>query len=111
MVTEGSTISCRYCFTPDFVGFSGHFPGYPILPAFIQVLVGLDLMSQLRGGRQALAVIENAKFRLEIHPGDEVIARCTERREALYEVRLTVGAALASSFLLVPETGKEGECC
>lgn len=111
--TEGTTIQCRYRFTPDFIGFSGHFPAYPILPAFVQILLGLDLMSRLAGRPQSMAAIENAKFRLEIHPGDEIAARCTERSAAqkpLYEVRLSVGGQLASSFLLLP-AGEEGEMC
>lgn len=111
--TEGSTIRWRYRFTPDFIGFSGHFPSYPILPAFVQILLGLDLMSRLAGQPQCMAAIENAKFRLEIHPGDEIEARCTERAVAqkiLYEVRLVVGGQPASSFSLLP-TGKEGEMC
>lgn len=111
--TQGPTIRCRYRFTHDFVGFSGHFPGYPILPAFVQVLVGLDLVSRLIGSRQGMAAIENAKFRLEIRPGDEIAAQCTERgvaQKTLYEVRLSVGGQPASSFLLLP-AGKEGERC
>lgn len=111
---EGSVIHCQYRFTPDFVGFSGHFPDYPILPAFVQILMGLDLLSRLRGIKQGVAAIENAKFRIEIRPGDDIFAQCSERtagHKTLYEVRLTVGGGLASSFLLFPENGKEGDTC
>ena len=41
----------RYLFPPGFIGFAGHFPGYPILPAFVQVLSALTVM---RSGRAAL---------------------------------------------------------
>lgn len=38
--------SRRYCFPDNFIGFSGHFPGYPILPAFVQVLTAITVIEE-----------------------------------------------------------------
>lgn len=101
--TEPGTFIRSYCFAPDFIGFSGHFPGYPILPAFIQVLAVLTLAEETKGRRLKVLTLEKAKFQKEIFPGQkleikyrEMIAKGKKRIEA----SLTVGGNQAASFLL-----------
>jgi 3-hydroxyacyl-[acyl-carrier-protein] dehydratase len=56
----------------DFIGFSGHFPGNPILPAFVQLLMGQCAL-QIRSGRNwRLRKVERAKFMKTIAPGQAV---------------------------------------
>ncbi|HEY3278491.1 MAG TPA: hypothetical protein VGJ94_17880 [Syntrophorhabdaceae bacterium] len=101
--TETGVFTQSYTFTPDFVGFSGHFPGYPVLPAFMQVLTVLTMAEEIQRRPLALISIIKAKFRMEIHPGSEVTVQYRERimkGETGFEATLTIGEGLAASLLL-----------
>ena len=93
-----------YCFAPDFIGFSGHFPGYPILPAFIQVLMVVSMAEDVKGHNLRFSSLEKAKFQNKIFPGQEIEARFRERlikgKPAL-EATLTVVDGQAASFQLI----------
>jgi len=100
-VTAPGTVNRRYCFSEDFIGFSGHFPGYPILPAFVQILTALTLAEEQRGYSLELASVENAKFHIQLRPGQEIKVECTEklvRGKPGCEARLMVAEGLASLF-------------
>jgi 3-hydroxyacyl-[acyl-carrier-protein] dehydratase len=102
-VTAPGTINRRYCFNRDFIGFSGHFPGLPILPAFVQVLTALTLAEEQSGYPLELAGVENAKFHIELCPGQEIKVECEEkpvRGKPGCEARLVVAEGLASIFRL-----------
>ncbi|MCP4669122.1 MAG: 3-hydroxyacyl-ACP dehydratase [Deltaproteobacteria bacterium] len=91
----------RYCFSPDFIGFSGHFPGYPILPAFVQIMMACSLAEELQGRALELATIEKAKFLLEIGPDQEIVVQIRDRTIGTRpgcEVRLVVKDGVAASF-------------
>lgn len=57
-----------FCFAPDFIGFSGHFPGMPILPAMLQTLMAQMLAQQALPSGAALAGVKRAKFARQIGP-------------------------------------------
>ena len=100
-VTAPGTVNRRYCFNQDFIGFSGHFPGYPILPAFVQILTALTLAEEQRGYPLDLASLENAKFHIQLRPGQEIQVECKEklvRGKPGCEARLMVAEGLASLF-------------
>jgi len=68
-----------YDFGEDFTAFSGHFPGHPILPAFVQLLAG-ECALQIRMRRQVvLQRVKRAKFLKPIRPGQEVTLCWRER--------------------------------
>ncbi len=102
--TETGSFVRSYCFAPDFIGFSGHFPGYPILPAFVQVLSVLVLAEEVKGRPLKVLTLEKAKFQKEIFPGQEVMVQFREgisKGKARLEASLTVAENQASSFLLI----------
>jgi 3-hydroxyacyl-[acyl-carrier-protein] dehydratase len=101
--TEGepNIITRRFRFKPDFIGFQGHFPGYPILPAFVQILTAITVIEEHRKCRLELASVEKAKFQLPLPPGLEIEVTCTQRQihgQSICEARLTVAEGPASSF-------------
>jgi len=99
--TVPGTVQRRYCFNQDFIGFSGHFPGYPILPAFVQILTALTLAEEQTGRPLELASVENAKFHIRLGPEQEIQVECKEKPvkgKLGCEVRLMVAEGLASSF-------------
>ena len=76
--TESGTYVKTYCFESDFIGFSGHFRGYSILPAVIQVFAGLVTAEEIKGYPLQLITITKAKFHIEIRPGHEIHVECRE---------------------------------
>lgn len=105
--TGPDTISGRYLFTEDFPGFSGHFPGYPILPAVVQLIAAQCVIEEHRGGEIHPASIRNAKFLQEIRPGKEITIQCTDRRiEGALGSRIEIyseGKTAASFFMTFTE--------
>ena len=100
-VIEPDTVTKRFCFQSDFIGFSGHFPGYPILPALVQMLTGLTLAEEQKGRPLKLGTVVKAKFLSEIRPGHEILVQCQDcqiKGRQSIQVRLIVDNTLASSF-------------
>ena len=103
-ITGQDTVTQRYCFTDNFIGFSGHFPGYPILPALVQLITALSLLEEQKGQTIRIASVENAKFLIEIRPGHEILVQC---RECLVKERpgcrtqIMVGDRIAASFSMI----------
>jgi len=102
-VEEGTAIRRSYLFAADFPVFQGHFPGFPLLPAVVQITVGRLLVQQLRGGEADLAVMENARFIQQIQPGQRVDAICRKsfgRGGESYAVELEVDEKRTTSYVL-----------
>lgn len=62
------------CFDADFIGFAGHFPGNPVLPAFVQLLMARIMAEEAREASQNIN-IKSAKFIRSIRPGEKVTMR------------------------------------
>jgi 3-hydroxyacyl-[acyl-carrier-protein] dehydratase len=85
--TEEEIVAYRKFTTADFF-FKGHFPEYPVVPGVIMV----ETMAQCGGagvnklgvlGKDALfflATVNNAKFKRQVRPGDEVKVVVTNLR-------------------------------
>jgi len=99
--SQADTVRQRYRFAPQFIGFAGHFPGYPILPAFVQILMALTVIEQHRGCRLQVSGVEKAKFHMPLRPNQEIEVECQQRqignRPGCY-ARLSASDGLASSF-------------
>jgi 3-hydroxyacyl-[acyl-carrier-protein] dehydratase len=94
--------SRHYCFTPDFVGFSGHFHGFPILPAFIQIILVKSIVEETKGLTLSIQTIEKAKFQMEITPGLKVEASYRELQKpdrSVIDARLKVAGKTASTIV------------
>jgi len=101
----------RYRFDEAFVGFRGHFPDRPILPAVVQIMAALHVAGEVwKGGSDIPLSVDRAKFTLPIVPGDEIEVRCGMKRleaGAGIEANISVQGKPASSFLLFPASGEE----
>lgn len=66
-------------FPEDFVGFDGHFPGHPVLPAFIQILSTQCALEQRTGQTWALRRVKRAKFMKTVAPNQTVTLTWKEK--------------------------------
>jgi 3-hydroxyacyl-[acyl-carrier-protein] dehydratase len=100
---DDGSVSQRYVFTPDFPVFSGHFPGQPILPAVLQIMMASLLVEAATGRRLQPASIERAKFVNPIGPGALVEITCRRLAEAgadVWDARIVADGQAAASFFL-----------
>jgi len=65
--------SQQFCPTADFIGFNGHFPGYPILPAMLQVLFGILVSERILEKKLTLKKLDKAKFMAQIKPEETIV--------------------------------------
>jgi 3-hydroxyacyl-[acyl-carrier-protein] dehydratase len=110
---DSDTITGRYCFTDDFIGFSGHFPGYPILPAVVQLIAAMCLIEEQKGHPLHLDSVQNAKFLQEIRPGHEILIQCTDclvKGMPESKIQIFSGDKIAASFLMTFYDKGEQSC-
>lgn len=101
-----------FSFSPDFVGFAGHFPGFAILPAVLQQVMAQMVAEAVIGVPVTLKSVNRAKFRLQIKPDEQidVCVTCREKDESFQcKSELTVGGKSAASFTLVMVKSTIGE--
>jgi predicted hotdog family 3-hydroxylacyl-ACP dehydratase len=69
-----------FCFPPEFIAFRGHFPGNPLLPAFVQIRMAQVMLESAAQAPLQLERIDNAKFREPLPPGQSVRVHCDLER-------------------------------
>ncbi|MCD6582872.1 MAG: hypothetical protein J7K90_13845 [Desulfuromusa sp.] len=92
-----------FCFEPNFIGFAGHFPEYPILPAVLQLLLAQLLAEEVIGTPLVVHSLIRAKFTQQLRPGDQIDVqlRCKEKDGGFHcSTELQVGGQRAASFTL-----------
>lgn len=98
-----SEITNEFCFDQNFIGFSGHFPGYPILPAVVQLIVAQLLIEEQQGHKIRVKSIEKAKFLSEVKPDDKITVQCVDADKngiQRSKVKITSGDRQISSFVI-----------
>jgi len=104
----GDSGSQQFRFDQDFVGFSGHFPGFPILPAILQTLLAQMLAEQVLGRPVEFLGLSKAKFSRQLRPGEKITVQ-VEIRETGEELRCQAELAgegePAASFSLLLGAG------
>jgi 3-hydroxyacyl-[acyl-carrier-protein] dehydratase len=109
--TDDSGAAARtFRFDPDFPGFAGHFPEYPIVPAIVQILAAQTVIEGCHGGPLRLSAVEGAKFLKQVTPGQEIRVVCRPRAGApmAYQAKLCAGTDTAATFMLRFEPVGEG---
>lgn len=101
--TGAETGARRYRFAPGFIGFSGHFPGNPILPAIVQIRAVVSLAEEEGGKTLRLAAVRSAKFLSPIRPDEEVSIRYRRRVDSgmdICDATLSVAGKTVAAFQL-----------
>jgi len=107
-VTEND-FSKSYIFPSNFIGFDGHFPDNPILPAVVQLMAGTIAATEAIGNSFSVDTISRAKFVRPICP-DETLAIAGTLRlkgdKTLAAITIHVGEELAATFTVTLSEGK-----
>jgi 3-hydroxyacyl-[acyl-carrier-protein] dehydratase len=101
--TGTETGARRYRFGPGFIGFSGHFPGNPILPAIVQIRAVVSLAEAESGKTLRLAAVRSAKFLTPIRPDEDVWIRYRRRVDSgmdICDATLSVAGKTVAAFQL-----------
>ena len=97
-------VVAQISFPESFSGFQGHFPDQPVLPGVCQIALAMVMAERMRGTRQKLAEVVNAKFvamvlpnqplRIECHlVGDILKVKLLSDGERVAEFKLRIGNA------------------
>jgi 3-hydroxyacyl-[acyl-carrier-protein] dehydratase len=103
VVGEDQSAGRKFSFGEEFIGFSGHFPGFPIVPAIVQIQIAQLLIEGCVGAPLKLQVVERAKFLVPLRPDQEIdvnVCPCAGLDGHAYRVKLTVEEQVAASFIL-----------
>lgn len=102
VIEQESVLAQRFLFPQHFVGFQGHFPDMPVLPAIAQLLTAASVIRAHTGRNLRIAAVSKAKFLLPVKPGMEITVSATPRPgdDASWSVKLQAGPDLAASFIL-----------
>jgi hypothetical protein len=73
---DGSRVTERTLrITEDFAALEGHFPGFPLVPGFVQIGWVMDVAHEIAGRSLVLERMEALKFTSILRPGDLVQLR------------------------------------
>jgi 3-hydroxyacyl-[acyl-carrier-protein] dehydratase len=73
---EGGELTARFRFPAAFIGFQGHFPERPVLPAACKIQGAIAVLEAWSKGEVRLDEIVSAKFLAPVTCGEEVVVRC-----------------------------------
>ena len=100
----GVEVSADFQFAATFVGFQGHFPGNPILPAIFQLAAVRFLLERSLGQTIRPKLYNKIKFKGMIRPDDAltitaVVRNGGETRAATFSLKRPGGETIASGLL------------
>jgi len=84
--------------TAGFVGFAGHFPDYPIMPAMLQIIFGIVVAEKVLDTSLTMIKLDKAKFMVQIKPDEIINVSCRIKRptgnlESEIQANITIMAA------------------
>ena len=89
-----------FVFEAEFLGFAGHFPDNPVLPAIVQIMASCAASAAWLGRPPEVRGVRNAKFLIPVLPGDAVTVLTRPLGEGSAEVKLISDDRTVSTFTL-----------
>jgi len=102
--TDEKAFTKQFSFSEAFIGFDGHFPGNPILPAMVQLMLGEIVAAEAAGKSFVTSDAARAKFVRQVVPGELITVSGTlsEKDGATKaNITLTVDGETASTYVLI----------
>jgi len=105
-------LTARFLFPTGFIGFQGHFPGRPVLPAVCNIQAAIAMLEAWKETDVSLDEIISAKFAAPIGDDEEVLLRCSvaskDGRRAVVKTTVEKGSASVARFKLRVTFGGQG---
>jgi len=98
---NGKELTARFCFSPEFIGFQGHFPDKPILPGVCKIQAILCMLEETTRKTPQLKEIVSAKFFTPVTCNEEII--CTVRRVSENSEEIRVSALITNKDKKIAE--------
>jgi 3-hydroxyacyl-[acyl-carrier-protein] dehydratase len=97
---EQLTVKAVFSFAEDFIGFAGHFPDMPVLPAIVQLASVRCLVELILKRRVQPVSYKRTKFRGIVQPNEKVIVELQMNKKAVswevdFNMRKMTGDAVA----------------
>ncbi|MDX9981318.1 MAG: hypothetical protein RBU25_14935 [Lentisphaeria bacterium] len=99
---DGS-ITQTFCLAAGLACYEGHFPGEPVTPAVVQVLLARVVLEDALGRRLRVRQVNGGEFRRVVKPEERVDVRLRRTADDVYLATLAVGDAPAAKFSLTVE--------
>jgi 3-hydroxyacyl-[acyl-carrier-protein] dehydratase len=99
--SESTTLTSRFSFPPEFIGFQGHFPAKKILPGVCQIQCALSTLEKGRGKGVVLKEVVLAKYFSPLFPDEEVTCVVNDGGETSGEH--TVKAVITKNTVKISE--------
>jgi 3-hydroxyacyl-[acyl-carrier-protein] dehydratase len=107
---DDGQVQARFRFPPDFVGFQGHFPGRPVLPAICTIQAVIAMLEARCGGKVGLREIITARFSAPIGCDEELDLLCSlkmlDERQARAKATIQRGGETVSKLTLALTLGR-----
>ena len=78
---EGGEVTARFLFPAGFIGFQGHFPERPVLPATCKIQAAIAVLEAWCGSEVGLQEIVSAKFLAPVTSDEALLVGCLVSRE------------------------------
>ena len=98
------TLTARFVFPPEFLGFQGHFSGNPVLPAVCEIQGAVAMLEAWKKTEVVLREVILAKFSTPVTCDEEVVYACSMTMQshggALVKATLTKDGESVARFKL-----------
>lgn len=84
--------------TDNFVGFAGHFPNHPVLPAVVQIIMAECTVEEGTGKQLQMEQLSQAKFTMPVLPNARVLCDVFMLSDNKFSCTITADDALSASF-------------
>jgi 3-hydroxyacyl-[acyl-carrier-protein] dehydratase len=110
---EDGTLTARFVFPEEFLGFQGHFPGEPVLPAVCEIQGAVAMLEAWENRRVGLSEIVLAKFSAPVTCDEELVYSCSvttkDRHGAVVKTTVVKDGRAVARFRLRVVFGGETE--
>ncbi len=100
---SGPTVTARFVFPEEFLGFKGHFPHKKVLPGVCQIQCALATIERAIQRSVELREIALAKYFSPVSPGEEITCTCSDiapAGEFTVKAKITKGPAKVAELKL-----------